>query len=395
MKLMRRIGLAERRARLGVRQRLATESRAPEPAEVARSVVALHGTDPASVFLSITARSEEPSIQAIEQALYEQRAMVRMLGMRRTMFVVPVELAPIVQAACTNAIAVKQRKMFTDIFRAAAFTEDIDAWLTDVEQATLKALEKRGEATAVELGQDEPRLKQQILLAEGKPYEALQSISTRVLFVLSAEGHIVRARPKGTWISSQFRWSPTKRWLPGGVPNIPTAEAQTELVRNWLRAFGPGTVADLRWWTGLTGGEITRALKQLRTVEVDLDGVPGLVLAEDEDTVSEPEPWVALLPALDPTPMGYTARAWFLGEYGPALFDRSGNIGPTVWSDGRIVGGWAQRKDGEIAFRVFEDIGREKLQEVERQTAELRTLIGSVRVTPRFRTPLERELTQT
>jgi hypothetical protein len=390
---VRRISLAERRARLGLRQRLATETRAVSPDEVARSVVALHGTDPASVFLSITARSEKPSIQDIERALYEQRAMVRMLGMRRTMFVVPVELAPVVQAACTNAIAVKQRKMFTDIFRAAAFTEDIDAWLTDVERATLTALDKRGEATAIELGQDEPRLKQQILLAEGKPYEALQGISTRVLFMLSAEGHIVRGRPKGTWISSQFRWSPMNRWLPGGLLEIPIGEAQTELVRCWLHAFGPGTVADLRWWSGLTGGEITRALKPLETVQVDLDGVTGVLLAEDAEPVQPPEPWVALLPALDPTPMGYTGRAWFLGEYGPALFDRSGNIGPTVWSDGRIVGGWAQRKSGDIVFRIFEEIGREKLREVERQAEQLRTLIGSVRVTPRFRTPLERELT--
>ena len=37
---------------------------------------------------------------------------------------------------------------------------------------------------------------------------------------------------------------------------------------------------------------------------------------------------VALLPALDPTPMGYVERDWFLGPHAPALFDRSGNIGP-------------------------------------------------------------------
>ncbi|HEX6390519.1 MAG TPA: M48 family metalloprotease, partial [Solirubrobacteraceae bacterium] len=39
------------------------------------------------------------------------------------------------------------------------------------------------------------------------------------------------------------------------------------------------------------------------------------------------------------------------------LFDRSGNIGPTVWCDGRIVGGWAQRTDGEIALALLEDVG--------------------------------------
>ena len=70
----------------------------------------------------------------------------------------------------------------------------------------------------------------------------------------------------------------------------------------------------------------------------------------------------------------------------------SGNAGPTVWWGGRIVGGWAQRKDGEIAFRLLEDVGADALRAVEAQAETLATWLGKVRVTPRFRTPLEREL---
>jgi hypothetical protein len=389
---MRRISISERRARLGLKHRLARSALADKPLQVARSLIALHGTDPASVFLAIVARMHEPTVRAVEAALYEERVMVRMLGMRRTMFAVPTELVPVVQAACTNAIAIKQRQLFFDIFKRAAFTDDLERWASEVEASTLRALAKRGEATAVELAKDEPRLKQQVLLAEGKPYEALQSVSTRVLFMLAAEGHIVRARPRGSWISSQYRWSPTSVWLGSELPALPAADAQVDLVRHWLSAFGPGTTADLRWWTGLTAGEINRALKHIRTVEVDLDGVPALMLADDAEPVNSPEPWVALLPALDPTPMGWNARAWFLGEYAPILFDRSGNIGPTVWQDGRIVGGWAQRKSGEITLRLLEDIGAEARQQVEAAAQGLGEWIGPVRVTPRFRTPLEREL---
>jgi hypothetical protein len=389
---MRRIGIDERRARLAVRQRLAANALAESPLEVAESLVALHGTDPASVYLALAARLRSPAVRAIEQALYEDRTLLRMLGMRRTVFVVPTELAAVVQSACTDAIAVKQRQLYTDMFRAAAFTDDIDRWLMEVEAATLQALRRRGEATALELAQDEPRLKQQILLAEGKPYEALQSASTRVLFLLSAEGRIVRARPKGTWISSQFRWAPVEGWLPDGLPPVPPADARAELVRRWLAGFGPGTIADLRWWTGLTAGEVKRAVGRLATVEVEMDGGNALLLAEDVEPPPAPAPWVALLPALDPAPMGWSGRGWFLGGYAPALFDRSGNVGPSVWADGRIVGGWAQRRSGEIVFRLFEDIGHEAARNVETTAAALSQWIGSVRVTPRFRTPLEREL---
>ena len=42
--------------------------------------------------------------------------------------------------------------------------------------------------------------------------------------------------------------------------------------RRWLKAFGPGTVVDLKWWTGLTLGEVKRALACPDAVEVDLEG---------------------------------------------------------------------------------------------------------------------------
>jgi hypothetical protein len=389
---VRRIGVQERRARLGLRHRLAPASRADGVAEVARDLVALHATDPASVFLAAAARMRAPSVEAVERALYEDRLLLRMLGMRRTMFVVPVELAPVVQAACTRAIAAAQRRLTEQLIGQAGIADDPARWLEEVEAATLKALEARGSATAAELAADEPRLRSQLVLAEGKSYASRPNVTTRVLLGLAADGLIVRGRPRGSWISSQYRWSPIGSWLPGGMAEWSTEAAQAELVRRWLAAFGPGTVADLKWWTGLTAGQVKRALAAAEVVEVDLDGAPGLVLAGDLEPPPAAEPWVALLPALDPTVMGWTGRGWYLGEHGPTLFDRNGNAGPTVWWDGRIVGGWAQRKDGEVAYRLLEDVGAEGVAAVEAAAERLRRWLGGVRVTPRFRTPLEREL---
>jgi nucleotide-binding universal stress UspA family protein len=102
--------------------------------------VALHATDPASVYLAATARLRTPELAAVERALYEERALLRMLGMRRTVFVVPVELAPIVQAACTQAIARLERRRTAQLLRQSGVlegVEDVDGWLAEVEQATL------------------------------------------------------------------------------------------------------------------------------------------------------------------------------------------------------------------------------------------------------------------
>jgi hypothetical protein len=91
--------------------------------------------------------------------------------------------------------------------------------------------------------------------------------------------------------------------------------------------------------------------------------------------------------------MGWVGRDWYLGVHGPALFDRSGNPGPTVWVDGRIAGGWAQRADGEVVYRLLEDVGSEAGTAIAAAAARLEKWMGDVRVVPRFRTPLERELT--
>jgi hypothetical protein len=388
----RTVGVAERRARAARRHHLAPSTWASDPVDVVRDLVALHSTDPASVFLSTMARSRHAGPAGLERALYDQRTLLRMLGMRRTMFVVPLDLAPIVHAACTKAIAARERARLVQFVEQGGVAIDGAAWLGQVEAATMAVLTERGEATGAELSQAVPALREQIKFGQDQKWAQVQNASTRVLFVLAAEGRIVRGRPKGSWISSQYRWSPLPRWLPQGLPELPVEVGQAELARRWLAAFGPATIDDLRWWTGWTGTEVKRAVAKLALVDVDLDGRPGVVLAEDVDPVAPLEPWAALLPALDPTMMGWTDRGWYLGGHRAPLFDRSGNAGPTVWWDGHVVGGWAQRKDGEIALRLLEDVGADGTAAIEAAAERLRGSLGNVRVTPRFRTPLEREL---
>jgi hypothetical protein len=108
--------------------------------------------------------------------------------------------------------------------------------------------------------------------------------------------------------------------------------------------------------------------------------------------VAPAPPWVALLPALDPTTMGWAGRDFYLGRHRPVLFDRNGNAGPTIWCDGRVVGGWAQRRAGEVVLRLLEDVGGEAAAAIEAEAARLTAWLGPTRVNPRFRTPLEREL---
>jgi hypothetical protein len=392
---MRLVGGDERRARLGVRHHLAPSARAADPTRIAGDLLGLHATDPATVYLAAAARMREPDLAAVDRALIEERTLLRVLGMRRTMFVVPVDVAGIVDAACTRTIAARERRRLLGWLADAGVDPDPETWLREAEEEAMRALAARGEATAAEVAADVPRLRRRIVLGGGSKWAVEQAVGGRVLFILAAQGRIVRGRRRGSWATGgEYWWAPLEAWLSRPLPAWETEEAQAELVRRWLAAFGPGTAADIKWWTGWNAGEVKRALARVEPAEVRLDGgAAGYLLAHDVEPVVCEEPWVALLPALDPTAMGWNGRDWYLGDHRAPLFDRSGNIGPTIWCAGRIVGGWARRADGEIAVRLLEDVGAEVEATVAGAADRLRALIGEGGVTPRFRTPLERELT--
>ena len=384
------IDTEQRRLRLARRHHLLRPATTVE--RVATDLVGIHSSDPATVHLAARARVRRFETETLEHALYEDRTVVRMLGMRRTMFVIDRDGAAVMDAACTQALVAGERKRLVGLIEAQGVATDGRRWLARVMRRTLGALDARGEATASELSKDVPELRVKLSMGEGKKWAGTVGMSTRVLFLLATEGAIVRGRPNGGWTSSQYRWAKTEHWL-GASLTMATPPARVELARRWLAAYGPGTLRDLCWWTGWSQRVTRHTLGELGACEVTLDEGAGYVLPDDVGRLRVTTPWVALLPGLDPTVMGWKDRDWYLDpRYAARLFDGNGNAGPTVWSNGRVIGGWAQRADGTVATELLEPVDRSVQRSVDHQAAALTEWLGKTLVIPRFRTPLERSL---
>jgi len=387
---MRRIPDSERRDRLATRHYLAGS--APSLVDAVAGVVGLHASDPSTVYLSARARVRDLASRGLETALYDDRTLVRLWGMRKTLFVTTHYLAAIAHAASPDEFGAAERRRLAALLIDQGKTDDADAWLAGVADAVLEVLEERGQATANELRDEIPEMRETLTFGDGKSWGGTIGVSTRVLFLLAADGAIMRGRPLGSWVSSQYRWVPTAAWLGEALPAMDRDAARTDLVRRWLERYGPGTTVDLKWWTGWTVRDTRAALASAKAVEVELADGPGWVLPGDLEPAEDSKEWVALLPGLDSTVMGWKERSWYLGHHAPILFDRNGNAGPTVWWNGRVVGGWAQSEDGEIAFRLLDPVSREATRMIETEAHRLESWLDAVRVTPRFRTPLEQEL---
>ncbi|MCZ1009341.1 winged helix DNA-binding domain-containing protein [Streptomyces lydicus] len=265
--------------------------------------------------------------------------------------------------------------------------------LADVERRTLAALSAHGEATAAELAAEVPDLRDTIVNSPASRTRPRSPSPAGFCGcwpprAASGAGGRAAAGPAAPTAGGRAPRSPScpRRRLPRRAPPR----------RRWLASYGPATVDDLKWWTGWTLTATRQALAAAGAVEVDLDdGTSGVALPGDLAPVAAPEPWAALLPALDPTAMGWKNRDWYLDPaHVPQLFDRSGNIGPTVWWCGRIIGGWARRADGEIVWRLLTDGGApparaqprargggEAAAAVAAEAARLAAWLGDVRVT--------------
>ena len=313
-----------------------------------------------------------PSLAAVDKALYEDRTVIRHHGMRRTLWVSTPEVVRLIHAAATRDLIPAERRR-TSALLAASGIDDPERWLDDAAEQVLADLHEHGPSTARELGQRVEALRHPLQLSPGKKWAATQSAHVRVLLALCLQGKLVRGKPVGSWINGAYRYAAADFWLPGGLGDHQPRQAAAELAGRWLRRFGPATTSDLQWWMGWTVARTKQALTDCRAVETAVDDGVGW-LAQDDFGPVIAEPWVAVLPSLDPTTMGWKSRAWYLPAAASEAFDRNGNAGPTIWVDGRVVGAWAQDRQGEIRTHYFERVAASRRREVQARVAELQVV---------------------
>lgn len=385
-----KISEAERRGRLVQRHHLART--AVDAVAAARGVTALHSSDPLTPYLATRARVHGFENGHLDEKLWDERSLWRMHAMRKTLFVVPHEDVPAFEAGAARRVAAKERKRLLGWLVAEMTSELADRWLTEVGRQTIELLQTGGEWSTQEVMAEIPQLELRIHLGSGR-WATTVPVGSRLLPVLAMQGDVVRTRPGGSWRSSQWRWAAVSYWQGQSLERLDEEEGRVRIIDRYLASHGPATMKDLRWWTGWTVGEVEAALAALGAATVEVEsGEPAYVLAGDTDSGPAAANVVAFLPGLDPTPMGWKERDWYVGRHGDRLFDSNGNVGPTIWAGGRMVGGWGQRPDGSVVYELLEEVENEVAERVEVEAAALGEWMDGEVAVPRFRTPLEKQL---
>ena len=390
---------------LAHKQHLWPGTQLADPVQVTRDIAALHATDPTGPYLSLWARVPDFQHEMLEDALYERRALAKLLCMRVTLHAVPSDELPLFFQAFAGHRTRPEVHGFEALLVQAGLCREgeADALLADLQRRVLEVLAEKKASTVRQINQAVPELKAKVRHSVGKAYEGQFSIGSYLVpNIMGARGLLIRARPRGTWRSTLYEYATLSDWLPDiDLGSVAPQEARAWLVRRYLSAFGPVAFDDVQWWTGFSKRETAEALDALKPTmtKVTIEGLDDgyLMLAEDaqrlRDFAPTKSPYTFVLPNLDPYIMGYRDRRRFLApEHRAKVFDRAGNAVPTVWADGRVVGVWGVRKDRSVTYGLFESIGQEEQGLLAGEIRRLEDFLGGDSLSPRFRTPFTRAL---
>ncbi len=356
------------------KQGLAGERRAAVLDAVGRSA-GVYGTAP-TCHLSCVARLTGYRLGQLDDELYRRRRLLRIRAMRGSNYVVPTAALPFVVAATGPSTAAANARIVRQCGVSDSERDVLADRITDV-------LAGRSPATVAEIRE---------LLGGVVPgrREALQ----RIVAMMAAQARLVRAQPRGGWRSDTYTYTPWTDWLGAPLAEPEPAQGRIELARWYLRAFGPATAADLRWWAGWNARDTAAALAALsaEVTEVSLNAqdAPAAVAylpSEQEPALRATEPdsarGVRLLPVWDAYLMGYTDRARLVAEQDrPWVYDKAGNATSVVLVDGMVAGVWEHEGDGPgapltIRWSPLRPRRAGWWSAIERSAAELATAVGA------------------
>ncbi len=317
-----------------------------------------------AAYLQLWTRNHALTRTELEDALWKTRTLIKTSLMRQTLHLIPTdEFAIYIAALRPSRFAQAMRVMD----RCGITRAESEALIPLIMQ-TLSAgpLSRPAIASAIR-----PKASKQARFWMENSWSLVR--------LPVAEGLVCYGRGEGKAIV----FIRTDQWLPQLKPKVMSAtEAQCALLRKYLRAYGPATLADFSHWAGIPMQEV-KALRPL--IEAELTEIPGdkpgcFLLREDVALLSSSigkEPSVRLLPHFDSYLLAHRTKDHLLSaQHYKRVYRNQGWISPVVLIDGAVAGVWSYKLQGKklsVEIEPFGKLARAARAAVEREAEHLAT----------------------
>ncbi|MFX1416448.1 MAG: winged helix DNA-binding domain-containing protein [Promethearchaeota archaeon] len=370
-----------------LRKQYALDTKKPTFYDIAREQLGLHSTDYWTPYLSVWARIGHYDAREIFRSLNCGNRVVRLNAFRTTVHVVHVDNLPLLIRA-TGPLLYKRMRQHPDI-----------KGLSDQEVETLTD-------SVLTILEDGPKTMREI-----KKLLPDQAKRIRPLFSLAATtGKVIRATASHAR-NPTTAYALVEKWIDGFIPaDISEEEALSEVIRLYVRRFGPVSIDDVSWWIPTTKTRTKTEIERLsdEIVRVEVDGEERYMSADDAEVTasleSSADPIVWFLPYEDYLPKAFIIRDWYMSEeLKPMLFpelrehywppdmstrdtkaskstNTSGEIRPTVWIDGEAVGRWELEPSDEkqrVVFKIYREVRPKYGNIISEKASELEDFVNT------------------
>ena len=337
--------------------------------KLVRDICGLHSQFPTTSSLSLWNRIESFQKNLLEEALYIKKSLVRVWCMRGTLHIIPSRELPVYHHAV-------KRMWFEHHGR---YMRGPDWPPLDIRKGTIypKILEtlKEGPLTRTELSTKLSAMLEPSLQRHERLFSAWGGILKEMCYL----GLIAYAES-----NAKTRFARLDHWLPHvSLEQVTEKEAQTKLLQKYLNGYGPASVQDFAYWSGITISESRKVFEETKQAleEIRVEGVKNQLwlLKDDFNKLKEidvdEKPSVRLLPKFDPLLLGHKDKSRILkSEHSKQVFRPAGDVAATVLAGGYIKGTWNYKKTkNKLTVNVspFEKLEKEDLTKIHREAEAL------------------------
>ena len=336
--------------------------------EVVDNVLGLNAQGALNFQISLWNRVDDLDTDFIPSSLFEDRSLVRSWLMRDTVHIIPSKRFPLFRRALEPGLMTEWNRWTVKTGRKEA----PDSW-EPLYHMVLDALEER------------PLTLTQILDKSGWTNQDARGRLHRLLREMSLRGLVCHARSSGPWYhNTQHTFARVDGWLPeADLDSVSEEEAASSLARMYLKAYGPASISDYAYWTGMRVREAKPIFESISdsTAEVTVTDQRGKLLILEEDLGAllkkEVNPrWARLLPEFDALIMGHRDKTRFLDpSTKSSVFLPLADVAATILMDGRVEGVWKMKKDRKLwrlELSTFKEFSEEEKDSVYREIEGLR-----------------------
>jgi hypothetical protein len=336
--------------------------------EAVQRIIGVQAQVMSAAELAIGARVDGLTRTDVQQALWQERTLVKTWAMRGTIHLFAAADLPLVVAArCADGGRYRLRD-----FLQLGFTEaQYDAFLRAVPDVLgAEPMTREALAGSVAERMKTPEVRQALLASSWGTLWKPAMFRGELCFGPGAGRTQTFVNPR-TWLREWQEWEPR--------------EAQREITRRYLRTYGPATPRDFGfWWNGggTTFGQQMFAALGDEVETVDVEGWPATALRSTLEALAQAPkaPSVRLLPMFDVYVLSQSRQLApvLAAEHKGKVFRPAAWVSAVALVDGQIAGVWEQttrQEQMQVQVRMFTPPAEPVRREIEAEAERLESFL--------------------